>query len=102
MSTLESIPAVAVTERLSHLQASQILRGILTNNPGVKTFSVEQILASIGNDRFDVSLMLFSVPAIVPVPCETGVVVLPTGAIACQMLAGHKQIQLPAFIRKKS
>jgi hypothetical protein len=102
MSTLESIPAVAVTERLSHLQASQILRGILTNNPGVKTFSVEQILASIGNDRFDVSLMMFSVPAIVPVPCEESFVTLPMGTIACQMLAGHEQIELPEFIRRKS
>jgi hypothetical protein len=80
----------------------------------VETFSVERILDSIAKEGFhagldsgmgagmDASLMLFSLPAMVPVPRPRGMVALPAGAIACQMIAGRKQIQLPRFIRKKS
>ncbi len=84
------------------MRLSQVLRGILSDNPGVKTFSVERILASIGDNGFEASLMMFSLPAIVPVPRPMGMVALPTGAIACQMAAGQEKIRLPRFIRNKS
>lgn len=90
------------SDRPSLLRLSDVLRGILTNNPGVQTFSVERILASIGDGGFEASLMLFSIPAIVPIPRPMGMVALPTGAIAAQMMAGREQIKLPRFIRKKS
>jgi hypothetical protein len=62
---------------------------------------VERILASIGHDRFEASLMLFSLPAIVPVPAPWGMVTLPTSAIACQLAAGQKEIKLPRFVLRK-
>jgi hypothetical protein len=84
------------------LRTSEILRGILTKNPGVKTFSVQRILASIGSERVEASLMMFSIPGIVPVPGPLGMVTLPTGVIGCQLASGQKQIRLPPFILKKS
>jgi hypothetical protein len=84
------------------MRLSKVLRGILSDNPGVKTFSVERILASIGDNGFEASLMMFSLPALVPVPRPMGMVALPAGAIACQMAAGREKIRLPRFIRKKS
>jgi hypothetical protein len=99
---LNSTIANGAHEGVSLMRASQVLRGILGNNPGVKTFSVERILSSIGEDHFEASLMMFSIPAIVPVPGPSGLVTMPTGVIACQMVAGHKQIRLPRFILKKS
>jgi hypothetical protein len=80
---------------------SEILRSILTKNPGVKTFSVKRILKSIGHDRFEASLMMFSLPAIVPVPGPRGFVAVPTGTIATQLISGQKQIKLPRFILQK-
>jgi hypothetical protein len=82
-------------------RTSQMLRSILTDNPGVKTFTIERILASIGTDHFEASLMLFSIPAILPIPGPRGIATVPTGAIACQLAAGQKQIQLPRFVLKK-
>ncbi len=89
-------------EGASLVPISVLLRGILSKNPGVRTFSVERILSSLGDDRFEASLMMFSIPAIVPIPKPTGMVALPTGAIASQMVAGSKRIRLPRFIRRKS
>jgi len=101
-SVLNSTPSSGTPEGPSLRRVSEVLRGILSNNEGIDTFSVEQILASIGDAGFEASMMMFSIPAIVPVPCQKGMVTLPTGVIACQMAAGHKQIRLPRFILKKS
>lgn len=113
---LNSTTASVAPDGGSPKRISEVLRGILSNNPGVETFTVERILDSIGKDgfspnfggdagfdaSFDTSLMLFSLPAMVPVPHPSGLVTLPAGAIACQMIAGREQIRLPRFIRKKS
>jgi hypothetical protein len=108
-TTGDAPPAAAPAMRVS-----EILRGILSDNPGVETFSVERILDSIAKRGFDAglgagldvgreaSLMLFALPAMVPVSPPRGLVTLPAGAIACQMIAGRQQIRLPRFIRKKS
>jgi hypothetical protein len=82
-------------------RTSEILRDILTKNPGVKAFSVERILASIGTDRFEASLMMFSIPAILPIPGPMGITAIPTGAIGSQLATGEKQIKLPRFVLKK-
>jgi hypothetical protein len=84
------------------MRTSEVLRDILARNPGLKRFSVRRILASIGHDRFEASLMMFSIPALVPVPGPRGITALPTGAIACQLASGHKQITLPAYILRKT
>jgi hypothetical protein len=101
-SMLNSASTTCSPGRLSLTRTSEILRSILTKNPDVQAFSVERILASIGHERFEASLMMFSIPAIVPVPAPLGIVTLPTGAIACQLAAGKKQIALPSFMLNKS
>lgn len=88
--------------RLTLTRTSEILRSILTKNPGVQSFTVERILDAIGHERIEASLMLFSMPAIVPVPSPLGMSALPTGAIGCQLAAGQKQVKLPQFVLKKS
>jgi hypothetical protein len=101
-STLESIVAPETSGELAPVRTSEILRGILTKNPGVRTFTVQSILASIGSERVEASLMMFSIPAIIPVPGPWGIVSMPTGAIACQMVAGRKEIKVPRFIARKA
>jgi hypothetical protein len=100
-TSLNSAPIEASPEP-NLTRVSHVLRSILSENEGVESFSVERILASIGEAGFDASLMMFSIPAIVPVPCAVGMTTLTTGVIACQMVAGHKQIHLPRFIRRKT
>lgn len=97
----ESIVAITEAERATRTRTSEILRGILAKNPGVKAFSVQRILAAIGSERLEASLMLFSLPAIVPVPAPRGITTLPTGAIAYQLIAGRQQVKLPPFLLAK-
>lgn len=101
-SSLTSTTADSPVSGPSLMRVSEVLRGILSKNPDVQSFSVERILASIGADDFEASLMMFSLPAIVSVPSPKGIVTVPTATIACQMAAGHDRIKLPRFIRKKS
>jgi hypothetical protein len=82
-------------------KASALLRGILLKNPGIKTFSVQRILSSVGSDRFE-ALLVLSLPAIVPVTGGRRMAAMSAGAIGCQMAAGSRRIKLPSFILKKS
>lgn len=100
--TIASTEAAAVAELPPSTRTSQILRDILSKNAGVKTFSVGRILSSIGHDRFETSLMMFSLPAIIPVVGSSDLVGLPAGLIGGQLAAGHKQIKLPPFLLKKA
>jgi hypothetical protein len=94
-------PEGSVLADATSARTSEVLRGILTKNPGVKTFSLQRIVSSIGSERLEAALIMFSVPAIVPVPTERGTVSLSTGAIACHIVAGRRRLNLPHFIRKK-
>ncbi len=102
VNTVLKRPAAGFAKGPSFVRISDVLRGILRDNPGVKTFTVERIVAAIGDDGFEASLMMFSIPAVVPVPTSLGMVTLPAGAIAGQMAAGSRRIRLPRFIRKRS
>lgn len=97
------VPAdVSTPKSGSPLRTSEILRNILADNPRAKTFSVEQLVSAIGHDHFDVSLLMFSIPAMVPVPQPRGMVTVPLGTIACQMAAGFKEIKLPRFVLERA
>ncbi len=91
-----------VSNDVSAPRTSEVLRGLLGNNPGVTTFSVEAILASIGVERVEASLLMFSIPAIVPISTETGTVAAPTGALGYQLLFNQKRIRLPGFILRQT
>lgn len=84
------------------VRASEVLRGILSRNPGVKAFSVERIIRSIGAENVEASLMMFSLPGIVPIPKPAGVVALPTAALAYQLVSGKRQIRLPRYVLRKT
>ncbi len=44
--------------------------------------------------------MLFSIPEVIPIPIPgmSAIVVLPTGVLSAQMIAGQKQVRLPKFL----
>lgn len=81
---------------------SQVLREILTKNPTAKSFTVNQIVDSIGENRIGSSLLLFSIPAMLPVPGTSRLRGIPAGLIAGQMIAGRTRIKLPQFILRRS
>ena len=92
----------STTRPSGELRTSELLRRILTDNPEVETFSVGKILSALGSERLEASLMVFSLPGIVPVPTERGGVCLPAAAVASQMVAGQKKIPIPRFVLGRS
>lgn len=88
-------------EALIHLRTSEVLRGVLTRNPDVQLFSVEQIIGSLGEERAEAALMLFSVPAVVPLDVPNGATAVPTGVIGSRLACGRRQLRLPGYILRK-
>lgn len=87
-----------------HSRTSRVLRDLLENHPEVEEFTIEMILREIGPTSFGTSLMFFAIPEVIPIPIPgiAAIMVLPSGAIALQMIGGKQQIVLPEFLRKRS
>jgi len=86
------------------IKTSKVLRDLLEKNPD-KSFTVQKIVDSLGsNSSFGTSLLAFSIPEVLPIPIPGlfTVVVIPTGIISAQMIAGNKQLKLPQFLLKRS
>lgn len=98
----QSIATQSALENPSPMRASEVLRGILVNNPGVEQFTIRRILRSIDKDRADLRLLLVSLPAIIPVQAPHGAVAVPASALGYQLLSAQKQLKLPRFILKKA
>jgi len=84
-------------------RTSEILRQILADNPQ-DMISVEQIVNGMGTSSFGTSLMVFSIPEVIPIPVPglAAIVVLPTGLLAAQMIAGKGEVRLPKALLKRS
>jgi hypothetical protein len=84
-------------------RTSEILRQILADNPQ-DMISVEQIVNSLGTSSFGTSLMVFSIPEVIPIPVPglSAVVALPTGLLGAQMIMGNGEIRLPKALLKRS
>jgi hypothetical protein len=65
---------------------------------------VERIVAGLGTTSFGTSLMVFSIPEVIPIPIPgmSAIVALPTGIISAQMITGSGNIRLPKSLLKRS
>lgn len=88
--------------RPRHTRASRVLRHLLAANAGVENFTIRRIMTSIEGDGTAASLMLFSIPAMVPVPGTTALVGTPTMAVAGSLMAGRSAVRLPRSILEHS
>jgi hypothetical protein len=100
-SSLDTNAPRLAADALLHLRTSDVLLAILSNNPDVQFFSVERIIASIGTERAEAALMLFSVPSMLPLQVPRGVDSVPAGAIGGHIASGGKQLRVPRYILKK-
>jgi len=85
------------------VRTSETLRNLLKNK-SERSFTVQKISQALGSSSFGASLLVFSIPEVVPIPVPgmSAVVALPTGVISWQMMAGHKEIRLPKWLLKRS
>jgi hypothetical protein len=84
-------------------RTSEILRQILADNPQ-ELISVDQIVKSLGATSFGTSLMVFSIPEVIPIPVPgmSAIVSVPTGLLGAQMVMGKGEIRLPKVLLKRS
>ncbi|MET0343578.1 MAG: exopolysaccharide biosynthesis protein [Polyangiales bacterium] len=103
ISLVNRMPNSAASDEhgTARVRTSVVLRSILTKNPDLETFSIAQIIASIGDERPEASLMVFAMPAIIPVPRPLGSVAVPAAAVGCQLVTGGTRIRLPQSILRK-
>ena len=81
---------------------SAVLRSLLEDNED-RSFTVEKISKAMGSSSFGASLLVFSIPEVVPLPVPglSAVVALPTATIAAQMIAGYREVRLPKWLLKR-
>jgi hypothetical protein len=86
------------------VHTSKLLRDLLEKNPD-KSFTVEKIVNAIGGtSAFGTSLMVFSLPEVLPIPVPgiSAIVVIPVGVISAQMIAGNGELRLPKYLLKRT
>lgn len=73
------------------------------DRPDAQKITVRELLGDLGTSGFGISLALFSIPEVLPIPIPgaTAAVCLPTSVISVQMIAGKDQVVLPEWLLDK-
>ena len=88
-------------ETLAQRCTSELLRDVLRRNPGVQRFSVARIIASLGHDEIEASLLLFSLPAMVPVTVPKSLLSVPSAVMGGHLACGQRRLRLPRSVLRK-
>ncbi len=80
---------------------SSLLRDILTDNPDVEEFTIGSIIAAIGPERPEASLVLLSVPHVVPVPGAPSFCGLTAASVGGHFVTRSKTLHLPKAVLQK-
>jgi hypothetical protein len=93
----------ATATRARTPRTSTILRRLLDEHPN-DSFTVEQLCAALGASAFGTSLLVFSVPELLPLPVPglSAAVGVPTALVSAQMAAGYQEIRLPGWILQRT
>ena len=84
-------------------RTSEILRGLLEDESR-KSLTIEEIVNGLGPRSQPTSLMLFTIPEVLPIPIPglSTAVVIPTGIISYQMFRGQEELSLPRWLLDRS
>ncbi|HEV3066021.1 MAG TPA: exopolysaccharide biosynthesis protein [Chthoniobacterales bacterium] len=84
-------------------RTSDILKKFISDE-SQQVLTVEQIVKALGPTSFGTSLMVFSIPEVLPIPIPgmTVAVVIPTVIISSQLIRGKREIRLPNALLKRS
>ena len=84
-------------------RTSDILKELVSDE-SQHVLTVEQIVKALGPTSFGTSLMVFSIPEVLPIPLPgmTTVVVIPTGIVSWQLFRGKPEVRLPDVLLRRS
>ena len=84
-------------------RTSDILRKLISDE-SQKALAVEQIVKALGPASFGTSLMVFSIPEVLPItlPGMSAFMVVPTVIISSQLIRGKREMRLPKVLLKRS
>ena len=84
-------------------RTSDVLKELISDE-SQPVLTVERIVKALGPTSFGTSLMVFSIPEVLPIPLPgmTTVVVIPTGIISWQLIRGKPEVRLPNALLKRS
>ncbi|MFD1331463.1 exopolysaccharide biosynthesis protein [Methylopila musalis] len=88
-------------ETPSLARTSQVLRGVLVNNPDVQTFTIGDILTAIGTDRPEASVILFTAPSFLPISDAPGFSGVAAAAVGGHYATGRSELRLPKALLEK-
>ncbi|MDD2867464.1 MAG: exopolysaccharide biosynthesis protein [Neomegalonema sp.] len=74
---------------------SDLLRGILTQNPGTEVFTLETIMRALGEERFDANLLFATLPSLEAAPSKPAMIEVSAALMAGQMAVGRRGPALP-------
>lgn len=80
---------------------SSLLRGLLADNPELEEFTIGEIIEAIGAERPEASLVLFSVPHVVPVPGAPKFCGLTAASVGGHFATRSKTLHLPKAVLQK-
>lgn len=90
-----------VNDKPSAPRTSDLLRNVLLRNPDTQSFTIGDILTSLGPDRVEASLILFSAPAMLPMAQAPSFCPRTATAVGAHFATGRKDFQLPKAILDK-
>ena len=84
-------------------RTSEILRRLIEDQSRT-SLTIEEIVNGLGPRSLPTSLMLFTIPEVLPIPIPglATAVVIPTGIISYQMFRGQEEISLPRWLLDRS
>ncbi len=84
--------------------ASILLRRLIAEHPHAR-ISLDDLLNGVGHRAFGLLLLLLAIPNSIPLPSPPGLSTifgLPMAIFGVQLVLGHKNPWLPAFLRRKT
>lgn len=94
-------PRHVLREEARPPRTSDLLRGILEQNPDTRVFTLETILRAIGEDRVEANLIFISLPTLSPLPGKPDLCEVSSALMAGQMAAGRPTLTLPPSLLEK-
>lgn len=76
-------------------RTSNLLRELLDRNPDTEVFTIETIMRSLGEDRFEANLVFLTLPTLNPLPDKPTLTAVSAAMTAAQMAKGQPVLRLP-------